>query len=212
MESKGHIIVCDDEPDIRALVSEILEDIIVDNQRAAAVSQNIRALVATRETPRETLDVGDLVLSVIEILRSDAIFKNIEIALNLEEGMPPVLCDGVQIQQVIINLVLNGCEAMEETPPEDRRLALGLVRDGTDSVRVSVRDSGAGFEGRSPADFFEPFETSKGTGLGMGLSISRTIVESHGGEIWGVENPERGATFFFTLPTASGSSGVGNAP
>ena len=121
-------------------------------------------------------------------------------------------CDGVQIQQVAINLMLNGCEAMVETPPEHRRLVVGVDRDESDCVRVSVRDSGVGFEGASPEDFFQPFETSKEEGLGMGLSISRTIVESHGGKIWGVENPEGGATFTFTLPTAPRSNGVGGAP
>jgi PAS domain S-box-containing protein len=192
-------------------VSEILEDIIVDDRRAAAVSQNIRALVAARETPRENLDVGELVLSVLQILRTDAIFRNIEISLNLDQRTPRVWCDGVQIQQVVINLLLNGCEAMVESPPEDRRLAVELARDGTDIVRVSVRDSGGGFEGTPPEGLFQPFETSKEQGLGMGLSISRSIVESHGGKIWGVENPEGGATFHFTLPTAPQSSGIGGA-
>ena len=190
-------------------ISEILEDIITDDLRAAAVSQNIRAMVSAQETPRAMVGVGDLVHSVIEILRNDATLRGIELDLDLEEGLPPVWCDGVQVQQVIINLVLNGCEAMEEARSEDRRLVLRAIREGSEDVRVSVRDFGIGFQGRPPDDLFQPFETSKPTGLGMGLSISRTIIESHGGRICGDEHPNGGVTFHFTLPTASPSEESG---
>lgn len=190
-------------------VSEILDDIVIDNQRAAAVSRNIRALVTAQETPRDALDIGLLAQSVIKILRSDATFRNIEIILDLEEDLPSVWCDGVQVQQVIINLVLNGCDAMEETRSDDRRIVLSIAREGSEEVGVSVRDFGLGFEGRPPGDLFRPFQTSKKTGLGMGLSISRRIVESHGGRIWGVENPDGGATFCFILPIASRSEDSG---
>lgn len=103
---------------------------------------------------------------------------------------------------MVINLVLNGCEAMEEMQSDSRQLVLQAAREGIDEVQVSVEDSGGGFQGTPPEELFEPFKTSKESGLGMGLSISRRIIENHGGRIWCCENPGGGATFHFTLPTA----------
>lgn len=187
-------------------VSEILEDIIEDDLRAAAVTQRMRALLSAQETPRSSFRIEDLVQSVSKLLRSDTIFRNVELSLELEEDLPCVWCDAVQIQQVVINLVLNGCEAMEEVEPEDRRIVIRVARESAEQIRVSVEDCGNGLGGTSAEKLFAPFETSKPRGLGMGLSISRTIVKNHGGRIWGDENPDGGATFHFTLPIADAAA------
>jgi signal transduction histidine kinase len=117
----------------------------------------------------------------------------------LSPDLPPVLGDHIQLQQVLLNLVINGCDAMHANAPEERRLVIETAREGTDSVRVSVVDRGPGVPGEMLARIFEPFYTTKDTGLGMGLAICRAIVGAHGGRLWATNNPGRGATFHFTL-------------
>ena len=184
-------------------IEEILDDIVADDERAAAVMQRIRALLTPQEVSRGAHQLEDLILEAVELLQSEAILKNVVLEVDLEEGLPPVFCDGIQVQQVVINLIKNGCEAMEEVKRDDARLDLRATRDGTEEIRVSLQDSGPGLGKTRPDDLFTPFTTTKRNGMGMGLSISRTIIESHGGRIWGCENPSRGATFHFTLPIAA---------
>lgn len=193
--------------DVPAEVTEILEDISNDGLRAAAVCQRLRALVSPHGISGSANRLDELILEVVDLLRSDAILRRLDLEVELGDSVPPVWCDAVQLQQVVINLVLNACEAMQDTPTEHRRLVITTAREGAEAARVSVRDSGPGFGETQPQDLFLPFKTTKPDGMGMGLSISQTIIEAHGGRIWGCENPDGGSTFHFTLPLASAGSG-----
>jgi C4-dicarboxylate-specific signal transduction histidine kinase len=118
--------------------------------------------------------------------------------------LPPVLGDRIQLQQVIINLILNGAAAMKNTPPEGRKLIIETAIQEDRTVRVSVADFGTGVDESAMGHLFEPFYTTKSEGLGMGLAISRTIIKAHGGTLETSNNPEGGATFAFTLPAYQG--------
>lgn len=123
----------------------------------------------------------------------------------MDEGLPEVVADRIQLQQVLINLLVNAAEAMREVPAERRHLALRAVHDiaaGHDCVLLTVADGGVGLGEVDPDHLFDPFYTTKPGGLGMGLSISRSIVESHGGRLWATSNPGHGATFHLVLPAA----------
>ncbi len=133
-------------------------------------------------------------------MHSDAVIKNVAVELDLAEGLPPVLGDRVQLQQVLLNLMMNGFDAMEGVPTPEGILVIRTAQEAGSLVRVSVRDAGVGFDGQDVEELFAPFKTTKAKGLGMGLAINRSIVEAHGGKIWAERNADRGATFHFTLP------------
>jgi two-component system sensor kinase FixL len=123
-------------------------------------------------------------------------------SVYVEPELPPVQVDRVQLQQVLLNLVLNACDAMSATPPADRRIHLSARRAGPNEVHLAVRDSGTGIAAGMVERMFEPFVTSKPQGLGLGLSISRTIVSAHGGRLWAENNEDRGATVHCLLSAA----------
>lgn len=187
------------DPDLSEM-AEIIDDIADDETRAASVIRGMRELLTPQQTARTALRLEELVPQVAELLRSDAILKNLSISFELEENLPRTWGDAVQVQQVLMNLILNAGEAMQDVAEESRRLTIGAAREGGREVRIFVRDDGTGFGDAPPEDLFAPFRTTKPGGMGMGLAISRTIVEAHGGRLWGCENPDAGATFHFTLP------------
>ena len=193
------------EPDL-VEVGEILGDMEADGRRAAEVMERTRALLERHETRVATVDLNGAITQVTALLHSEAVSRNIELELELDEDLPPARCDAVQMQQVLLNLILNGCEAMSDTPRNHRRLTVGTACDG-DMIRVSVRDRGSGFREADPEELFVPYYTDKENGLGMGLAISRSIVEAHGGRIWARQDPRRGATFLFTLPAERAPGG-----
>jgi two-component system sensor kinase FixL len=117
-----------------------------------------------------------------------------------------VLADKIELQQVALNLLLNAFDAMRDRPVSERQVILRVEADGAETVRVGVHDRGTGLSGEQLEKIFEPFYTTKRDGLGMGLSISRSIVEAHGGRLWAENNKDRGATFYFTTPTEKGTS------
>jgi len=125
------------------------------------------------------------------------------VVTELAPDLPQVTGDRVQLQQVLLNLILNGCEAMTGNPPGARRLTIVAARDGESAVRIAVADSGTGIAADESERIFEPFFTTKEHGLGLGLAICRSIVEAHNGRLWASNNEERGATFFLTLPARS---------
>jgi signal transduction histidine kinase len=138
---------------------------------------------------------------VARLVSGDAIVRAVSIRLELADGLPPVLGDRVQLQQVALNLVLNGLDAMREpSGTRDRVLVLRTTRAGPKTVRVEVRDSGAGINGDDMGKIFRTFYTTKPDGMGMGLAITRSIVDVHGGHLEAHNNPDDGATFSFTLP------------
>jgi signal transduction histidine kinase len=137
-------------------------------------------------------------------VRSDAIIRSVSMSADLAADLPSVRGDRVQLQQVVLNLVLNGLEAMREPCAGDRALVIRTARDGADAVRVEVQDSGIGIDEKDVERMFQPLYTTKADGLGMGLAIARSIVDAHGGRLGAVNNPQGGATFHFTLPVRAG--------
>ena len=172
-------------------------------QRAGEVVRRLRNLVKKRESQRELLDINDLVCDSLRLAEVDARIHDVVVDVSLTESPSRVLADPVQIEQVILNLLRNAIDAMGMAPKDDNRL-LVRTEERDNFVEVSVCDRGSGITKVHEKHLFEPFFTTKVAGMGMGLSISHSIVSAHGGRFWFTRNPERGVTFYFSLPTASG--------
>ena len=182
-------------------VREILHDLVDDTRRASEVIRKIRALVKKGDLEATPLSVASVIRDVALLVHSDAIVRGIRMQVSVTPQLPPVHGDKVQLQQVVLNLLLNAFDALESCSALDREVAIEVTLEEGDTICVSVRDSGTGLPGKTFDKLFLPFFTSKRDGLGLGLSISRSIVEMHGGCIWAQNNEDRGATFCFTLPT-----------
>ena len=167
---------------------------------AGEIIKRLRRLVSKRPPEQAETNLNDTIRDVVEMVRTEAEGREVHVQLELPEELPLVRADRIQLQQVMLNLVRNGFEAMHGTPSEDRRLMLESRLIDHGSVAVCVRDAGEGCESRHLDRLFEPFFTTKEQGLGMGLSISRSIIESHGGRLTAHPNATRGLTFQFTLP------------
>jgi signal transduction histidine kinase len=183
-------------------ITQILGDIVEDDKRAGAVIHRLRSLLKKGDLERVSLDLNEIVNEVARLVRSDAVIRNVAMSVELAEGLPRVRGDRVQLQQVVLNMVLNGLDAMREPHAGERSLVIRTAANGASIVAVSVEDSGIGIEPEHEEKIFQPLHTTKADGLGMGLAIARTIVEAHGGEIAAWNNPQGGATFRFTLPIA----------
>ena len=182
-------------------VHEILKDIVRDNNRASEVIRRMRALVKKEELESAPLDLPTLIQDIVLVVHSDAILHNIGVLLELNPGLPMVRGDKVQLQQVLLNLLLNAFDAMKDCPANEREVVIEAGQNGGRMVEVAVRDHGTGLTSDKLEKIFQPFYTTKREGLGMGLSISRSIIEAHGGRLWAENNkPDRGATFCFTVP------------
>ena len=180
-------------------VHGILTNIVHDTKRAAAVINGLRAMLRRKETQRELITLADTIQEALNLLHSELVGRQVECRLHLQSDSP-VLADKAQIQQVLLNLVMNALEAMQDQPADERRLELTLTRTDTGEALVALRDSGPGIPEPQQQKLFEGFWTTKQQGLGIGLSISRSIIESHGGRLWFANNPDRGGTFYFALP------------
>ena len=181
-------------------LKEIIQDIVEDDKRAAEVIGRMRDLVKKRTTERLPLDVHDVVRGVSQLVASDSIIRKVAVGLNLTPGAQVVEGDRVQLQQVLLNLVLNGIEATATAHWQPRTVLIATTLSDRSTVHVMVRDNGTGLAPGSERQIFDPFFTTKQSGMGMGLSIARSIVESHGGRIWAMNANEHGAEFHFTLP------------
>ena len=190
----------DPSPDL-AEITAILEDIRKDDQRAGAVIDRMRALLRRREVEMKPLDVPQMLDDVATLLRPDAAARHIAIDIEIGADLPRTQGDRVQLQQVLLNLILNAMDAIGGC--ERRRIAVTVRRDADGRLEASVADSGTGVDPGHVERVFEPFFTTKASGIGMGLSISRGIVEAHGGELRVENNPQGGATFRFVLPIAA---------
>src|SRR5262245_36975459 len=179
---------------------EILRDIITADQRAGEVIRRLRALFKRGETQFQPLDANELVQEVVGIMHGDLVLRAVEPVTQLEAALPAVQGDRVELQQVLLNLVVNACDAMAGTPPEARRLTLRTRTVENGWVQLTVIDCGPGFAAEQYEKLFEPFYTTKPQGLGLGLSISRAIIRAHGGRLWGSAGPGRGASFHIALP------------
>jgi len=184
-------------------IREILKDIVYDDNRAGQVIQRLRALVRKEPPALAALDLATTLREVVLLLHSDAILRSSQVVLTVAPGLPAVWGDRVALQQVALNLLLNAFEAMRDRPAEERHVSVCAQVDAAGMVKVAVHDRGVGL-GDKVDLVFQQFYTTKPDGLGMGLSISRSIVEAHGGRLWAENNPEGGATFYFTVPPASG--------
>lgn len=193
-------------PDLEEL-RHILADIIEDDKRAAEVIQRLRDLLRKGDLELRRLDLNLLIRDVLRLLASDTLIRNIRVVLELDGEPALVRGDRVQLQQVTLNLMLNAMEAMAESAAGDRTLFVRTKSSRAEGVEVSVEDTGPGLgDGIREKLVFEPFYTTKPAGMGMGLAISRSIIEVHGGAIWAENNPHRGATFRFRLPMAAEGS------
>jgi signal transduction histidine kinase len=179
---------------------EILTDIAADDRRAAEVIHRLRALLRKGDLAQVPLDINDVVAEVAHLVRNDVVLRKVAMTVELAPSLPRIRGDRVQIQQVVLNMVLNGLEAMIEPNGRERALAIRTARAGETAVMVAVEDSGVGIDGNDVERMFEPLYTTKPEGLGMGLAIARSIVHAHGGELRASNNSAGGATFGFTLP------------
>jgi PAS domain S-box-containing protein len=175
-------------------------DIVRDGNRAAAVVQRIRNLSKKAPARDERVDISAVIREVIELTRSEAMKNSVLLQTELVEGLPLVQGDRVELQQVILNLILNAVEAMSEMGEGSRELLIGSGTTESGDVLVAVRDSGPGLAPDAFERLFKAFYTTKPNGLGLGLSICRSIIEAHGGHLWASGNAPRGAVFQFTLP------------
>ncbi|HEY0792465.1 MAG TPA: AAA family ATPase [Chthoniobacterales bacterium] len=178
---------------------EALQRIIRDGSRAGEVIARIRALFKKTEAAKEPLDLNEVIREVVALARSEMEKRRVILGLELTPDLPAVLGDRVQLQQVMLNLILNAIEAMDAVEGRSRELVVGTQVRGQTEVRVTVRDSGPGLDAASLEKAFTAFHTTKPGGLGMGLSISRSIVENHAGRLWAIRNEGPGTTFQFTL-------------
>jgi len=182
-----------------------LERIVNDSRRASAVVGRLRALVKRQEPRKDRVDLNEAILEVLA-LTDDAVRRNdILVETSLAADLPTVEGDRIQIQQIVLNLVVNAIEAMSAIDGRRRLLAIGSVREDANAVRVEVRDSGPGVNPSHADRLFEAFYTTKAEGMGMGLCISRAIIEAHGGRLWVGPNGSHGAAFCFSLPVLAAS-------
>jgi len=184
-----------------AELEAILTDITTSNHRAAQVIRRLRAMLNRGEARLLPIDTAELVTEVLELAHAELITRRVNATPVVGPNLPPVLEDRVQLQQVLLNLLLNACEAMASNPLPDRRLSLIVTADATQNVLFSVRDCGTGIPENLLHRLFEPFVTTKPEGLGLGLSISRTIIAAHGGRLWAQNNADQGATVHCLLPS-----------
>jgi signal transduction histidine kinase len=149
---------------------------------------------------RDSLDINEAIREVVELTRGEAVRTGVSVRVRLADGMPPIHGDRVQLQQVVLNLIINAVEAMSGIVDAPRELLVSSSLVEPDGVLVSVQDSGPGLGPTTLEQVFEAFYTTKSTGLGLGLSICRSIIEAHGGRLWAEANEPRGAIFQLTLP------------
>jgi signal transduction histidine kinase len=188
-----------DPPDLDE-VRETFGQIVVSGQRAAKVLDHIRSLIR-KESPRKgPLDVNATVLDVVALVRNEVVRHGVSLETRLATCGQQVQGDRVQLQQVILNVILNALEAMSGVNGGPRELIVSVGEAGPDQVLVAVQDSGPGFDPADAHRIFDPFYTTKPTGMGMGLAICKSIVEAHGGRMWAAANKPHGGVLHFTLP------------
>ena len=190
-----------DVPDI-VEVRAILADIRKADKRAATVIERMRGLLKRHTVDTQRLDVSGLVGEVTALVRVDAASRQVKMEVEVPGDLPEVRGDRVHLQQVLLNLILNGMDALDGARPANRRVSVTARRDGHERVEIAVGDGGPGIPADTLGQIFDPFFTTKPHGMGMGLAISRTIVEAHGGTLWAENRGVGGAAFRFTLPIA----------
>jgi C4-dicarboxylate-specific signal transduction histidine kinase len=189
-----------DLDEVRLALGRIVEN----GNRAGEVIGRIRALIKKAPARKDSVAINDAVLEVVALTHGEAMKNGVSVRTQLAEGLPPIEGDRVQLQQVILNLIINAIEAMSGTDRAPRVLLISTGRAEPDGVLVAVRDSGPGLTRAALERLFEAFHTTKPDGLGLGLSICRSIIDSHGGRLWASANLPRGAIFQFMIPGGPG--------
>ena len=185
-------------------VREILDDIVSEDKHAAEVIRRLRLWLKKGEVQQHSLRINKVVRDVLKLIRTDLINQKVTVDTELSPNLPTVTGDPVQLQQVLVNLVVNACDAMADCNAPERRLLIRTgIESGSSALIVSVTDRGGSIPEKKIEEIFEPFFTTKEKGMGLGLSVCRTIIAAHRGKLWAVNNPNRGATFHFTLPIAA---------
>jgi signal transduction histidine kinase len=182
---------------------EAAQRVIRDGNRANEVISRIRAFMRKTDTEKTRMDINEVVEEVILLMRNETKRRGVTVRMELADDLPPVLGDRVQLQQLMLNLVINGVEAMTSMDDRPRELLICSRRDESDQVLVAVRDCGMGIPMEDLEKIFDAFYTTKTQGMGMGLAISRSIIETHGGRLWATPTVGEGATIQFTLPLSS---------
>jgi len=188
-----------DLEELRAIVADIKRD----DERAGGVIDRLRSLLCQRSIELQRVDLAQLVDEVVSLAFADATARGIRIVSEMPAGLPAVRSDRVHVQQVLLNLIMNGMDAICEAPCDEPRVTLRAQVADHGQVEVCVSDTGPGIASEALSSVFDPFFTTKSDGMGMGLAISRTIIEAHGGRIWASRDSGCGASFSFTLPAAT---------
>jgi C4-dicarboxylate-specific signal transduction histidine kinase len=185
-------------PNLRE-VDDALSLIVKEGNRAGEVIRRIRALIKKTPAREDAVEINDAIIEVIALTRTEAVYNSVSVQAQLADGLPRVQGDRVQLQQVVLNLIINAIEAMRDVSEQERELLISTHNE-PDGVSVEMRDLGPGFAPGALERVFEAFYTTKPGGLGLGLSICRSIVEAHNGRLWASPNVPRGAIFRFTAP------------
>ena len=184
-------------------IREILADIRKDDQRAGDVIDRMRGLLKRHDLATRLLDVRELVSNTMTLVQFEASARQIRLEVVIKDDLPPIRGDAVHLQQVLLNLLTNGMDALDETKHENPQIRVTASLDGQQTIEIAVSDTGDGIPNDKFAHIFDPFFTTKANGMGMGLSISCTIIEAHNGRLWAENNKDGGASFRFTLPIAN---------
>jgi signal transduction histidine kinase len=185
-----------------AMALEAVNNAIEDTNRAAEIVRRIRFMFKKHVEHKTAIDIGALVNEVVKLTAGEASVRKISVQIEVSPSVHRVIGDSIELQQCLLNLLMNAFDAIAEAKSDLRSVTIKVVSEKTGWVSVNVSDSGAGVDPAVANRLFEPFVTTKREGMGLGLLVTRSIVESHGGAIWSTPNPDRGATFTFTLPVA----------
>jgi len=199
------------DPDLEQ-VRDVLNAIVAEGHRAGDVIQRIRQLATKTDPCRIPLDLNDVIRGVIPLVLTEVRYHQVSLRMELAPVLPSVLGDRVQVQQVIINLMINGIEAMTPVTDRARELVIRSQPHDGNQVLVTVEDAGVGIDTANIDQLYDAFFTTKPGGMGMGLSISRSIIQGHGGELWATPNPTHGTTFHFSVPVMAASAAVVDVP
>jgi len=181
-------------------VGEALERVVKNADRGGEIIGRIRALIKKAPPRKDGVAINDAILEVVALTRGEATKNGVSVRTRLAEGLPIIEGDRVQLQQVILNLIVNAIEAMSEANEAPRELLISTGKTEPDAVFVAVQDTGPGLTPENLERLFDAFYTTKVDGMGMGLSICRSIIEAHGGRLWATANSPHGAIFQFTVP------------
>ena len=185
-----------------AIALAAVNNAIEDTKRAAEITRRIRSMFMAHPEHKTAVSMGALAAEVVTIIASEVALRKAEVLLEVSPAVNRVLGDRIQLQQCLLNLLMNGLDAFTASKTEQRQLTIKIAKEKAGWVGISVRDTGGGIHPSVAGRLFEPFVTTKSNGMGLGLLVTRSIVENHGGKIWATPNPDCGTTFTFTLPSA----------